>query len=83
VDVCIINNHIHYRIEDNGVGRVKAASYKLLNKPTHESMGMQITAARINLFNQHNNGSVKITDLYDKHGNSAGTKVEIDLINQP
>jgi ligand-binding sensor domain-containing protein len=82
VDVAIIHNYIHYSIEDNGVGRTKAAWYKDLNKQVYGSKGMQITTDRINLFNQHNNGSVKITDLYDEHGNPVGTKVEVNLINQ-
>ena len=81
VNVSVCNNHIHYHIEDNGVGRKKAASYKQLNKPVYESMGMQITADRINLFNQQNNGCVKITDLYDENDRPLGTKVEVDLIN--
>lgn len=81
VDVSVSNNHIHYRIEDNGVGRKKAAAYKLLNKPTYESMGMQITTERINLFNQHINSSLTITDLHDEQGSACGTKVEVELVN--
>ncbi len=46
-------------------------------------MGMQITTDRINLFNQNNNGSVAITDLYDGHHQPLGTKVVVKLINQP
>ena len=82
ISVSGAGNHIHYSIEDNGVGRTKAAVYKQLNKPAHESMGMQITTDRINLFNQTSNSSVKITDLYDGQQQPAGTKVEIELINQ-
>jgi ligand-binding sensor domain-containing protein/putative methionine-R-sulfoxide reductase with GAF domain len=83
VDVSVSGNHIYYLIEDNGVGRAKAASYKQLNKQVYESKGMQITADRINLFNQHTNGSVVITDLRNESGSPAGTKVEVDLINYP
>lgn len=82
IDVGVKNNHICYCIEDNGVGRAKAASYKQLNKPAHESMGMQITTDRINLFNQHKSGSVKIFDLVNEHNEPDGTKVEVDLVNQ-
>jgi LytS/YehU family sensor histidine kinase len=81
VAVSVANNRIYYRIEDNGVGRAKAVSYKQLNKQMYESRGMQITSDRINLFNQHTNGSVIITDLYDEHGSPAGTKVNVELIN--
>ena len=83
VKVSASDNHIHYCIEDNGVGRTKAAAYKQLNKPAYESMGMQISADRINLFNQQTNGAVRITDLYDEDEQATGTKVEVDLINQP
>ncbi|MBC7422330.1 MAG: histidine kinase [Ferruginibacter sp.] len=83
ISVLATNNHIEYIIEDNGVGRAKAASYKQLNKPAHQSMGMQITTDRIHLFNQKNNGSVIITDLVNEHQQPCGTKVTIALINQP
>ena len=75
-------NYIYYSVADNGVGRAKAAAYKELNKVEHASMGMQISIDRINLFNQHHNGAVVITDLFDTHGAPAGTKVEVTLINQ-
>ncbi|MEO7923847.1 MAG: two-component regulator propeller domain-containing protein [Chitinophagaceae bacterium] len=81
IDVSVSNNYIRYCIQDNGVGRAKAALYTQLNRPSHESMGMQITTNRINLFNHNKNGSVKITDLYIEQ-QPAGTKVEVELINQ-
>ena len=55
-------NHIHYLIEDNGIGRKLAATYKQQNKLAYGSMGMQITEERITLFNQHQNGAVTIED---------------------
>jgi ligand-binding sensor domain-containing protein len=82
IDVFAGDNYIYYSICDNGVGRAKAAGYKELNKSSHESMGMQITIDRINLFNQINNGSVKITDLVNEHNEPTGTKVEVALTNQ-
>jgi len=82
INVTVRNGRISYTIEDNGIGRAKAEDYKKINKPVYESMGMQITTDRINLFNQHKNGSVKITDLTDVNNEPAGTKVEVELINQ-
>jgi two-component system, LytTR family, sensor kinase len=82
VKVLVAGNKIHYIIEDNGVGRIMAAAYKQLNKPATQSMGMQLTADRINLFNRQANGSVKITDLYDENKYAIGTKVEVEIINQ-
>jgi anti-sigma regulatory factor (Ser/Thr protein kinase) len=76
------NGYLKYIIEDNGIGRTKAEEYKKMNRPSHHSMGMQITTQRIHLFNQEENGSVKITDLYNDQQQPAGTKVEIYLNNQ-
>ena len=82
IKVAASNSHIYYSVEDNGVGRAKAGDYKKINKPVYQSMGMQITTDRINLFNHHKNGSVKITDLMNADKEPAGTKVEVELINQ-
>jgi ligand-binding sensor domain-containing protein len=82
ISVAPENGHINYIIEDNGVGRTKAEEYKKLNHPAHQSVGMQITTQRINLFNQGKNGSIKITDLFNEQQQPAGTKVEIRLHNQ-
>jgi ligand-binding sensor domain-containing protein len=76
------DGYLKYVIEDNGVGRTKAEEYKKMNRPAHNSMGLQITTQRIHLFNQEENGSVKITDLYNDQQQPAGTKVEICLYNQ-
>jgi LytS/YehU family sensor histidine kinase len=72
IQVSVVGNHIHYVIEDNGVGRAKANAYKMLNKPAHQSMGMQITTDRINLYNQNKNGYVVITDLMNEMQESSG-----------
>ncbi len=81
IHVSVLNNHIHYVIQDNGVGRAKANEYKQLNKSAHQSMGMQITIDRINLFNQNNNGFVKIIDMVNEQQEPSGTRVIIELIN--
>ena len=83
VEVFVTPDHIHYLIEDNGVGRLQAASYKKQNKLAYGSMGMQITEERINIFNQRSNGSVKIDDLCDENNRSRGTMVSVSLILQP
>jgi ligand-binding sensor domain-containing protein len=76
------NGSIKYIVQDNGVGRKQADEYKKLNKPSHQSLGVQITTERINLYNQHRNGSVKIFDLYNNENEPAGTRVEVELTNQ-
>jgi two-component sensor histidine kinase len=72
------NNKLLVVIEDNGVGRQKATEF---NNRTHDgkSFGMQITKDRLNSFNKNEN-NLKIIDLFDSQNNSAGTRVEIELI---
>ncbi|MEO7488547.1 MAG: histidine kinase, partial [Ferruginibacter sp.] len=80
IDITAGDNYIYYCITDNGVGRAKAGIYKELNKSSHQSMGMQITIDRINLFNQNKSGFVKITDIVNELNEPDGTKVEVKLI---
>ncbi|MCC7400361.1 MAG: histidine kinase [Chitinophagaceae bacterium] len=75
------NNFIHYKIEDNGVGRQKAAEYKKLNKSLHRSLGINISMQRIHLVNGKDN-SVTITDLVDAYNQPCGTLVQVVLMNQ-
>jgi ligand-binding sensor domain-containing protein len=67
-----------FTIEDNGIGRAKAAELKAFNKTTHSSYGMQLSGERVQLFNAAP-GNVTITDLKDAAGNAVGTRVEIIL----
>jgi ligand-binding sensor domain-containing protein len=83
IKVFVTDSHIHYIVQDNGIGRKKAATYKQQNKLSYGSMGIQITEERINIFNQAGNGSVIITDLHDEFNEPSGTKVEVSLIIQP
>ena len=66
-------------IEDNGIGREKAATLK--SKREHTSVGMLITTQRLK--NLHSDEYLKIQniiiDLKDDEGNPAGTRVEVYL----
>jgi ligand-binding sensor domain-containing protein len=70
---------IHYIIEDNGIGRERAAAHQLKNRPHHKSIGLTITEDRIHIFShqQGSEGRVMITDLLDTEGQAAGTRVEV------
>ena len=81
IQVTAEKNHVIYIIEDNGIGRKKAMEYKLLNKPMHQSMGMDITKERVNLFDHNHNGNVAITDLYNENREAVGTRVVVSLVN--
>jgi len=81
LEVKLVNNMIHYMIEDNGIGRDQSKLYNALNKPFHKSFGMKLTQERINIFNQQDgsSSSVKITDLFDENNRPNGTRIEFAL----
>ncbi len=81
VNVRLEEDYIKYTIEDNGVGRKKAALYHSQNGSKHKSVGLHITQERITIFNrQHSSDDeVMLIDLYDAEGNAAGTRCEIKI----
>ena len=67
-------------IEDNGIGREKAAALRAQKSGNHKrSMGMQITQDRIEMINKlySTNTTMKIIDLHDGENNATGTRVEL------
>ena len=67
-------------IEDDGIGRVKAAEIRQLSKrKDHKSLGMKITHDRLELINRLHGSrlSLTITDLYHDDKTPAGTRVDI------
>jgi LytS/YehU family sensor histidine kinase len=81
IRVALEKDFIKYTIEDNGIGRTQAESYKKINKLHHVSLGLKISEDRIHLFNheENSNWQIKITDLFDSDNKSAGTRVEVKL----
>jgi len=79
IGAALVDGCIRYSVEDNGVGREKAAAYKQLNKPGHQSMGLAITSERIAHFNDGKKNGLLIRDLYTDSGEPRGTRVEIWL----
>lgn len=75
------DDYIIYIIEDNGIGRERAAAYRNQNKPNHKSVGIELSRDRINIFNQQQNGDggVVITDLYDENNEPRGTRVHVKI----
>ncbi|UFH53377.1 histidine kinase [Spirosoma sp. KNUC1025] len=70
-------NSLVCTIEDNGIGRKKAAELKSKSATRTKSLGMQITADRLKI-SQLLDGkqpSVTIYDLVDSYGEPAGTRV--------
>jgi sensor histidine kinase YesM len=69
-------------IDDNGIGRKKSAALKAQQSKAkrHQSMGMQISADRIELLQrQEQHASLQIVDKTDEEGNAGGTKIIIEL----
>jgi sensor histidine kinase YesM len=70
------------RIEDNGVGRMKALAIESRTRTRHNSYTIRITHERMQLYNKlfnTNKFSVRIKDLTDEHGEASGTRVTISL----
>lgn len=77
------DNSILCEIEDNGVGRKKAAEYEAGIKKDHKSAALEITRERLEQMNEPGKpkSSMKIIDLEDEEGNPLGTKVVIRIGN--
>jgi tetratricopeptide (TPR) repeat protein len=71
---------VRFAIEDNGIGREKAAVLRK-EKNNHRSLGMSINHHRINnMLQKHpETASVQVTDLMNEHRKSYGTRVEIKV----
>lgn len=74
-------NNLGVVIEDNGIGRAKAAELKSKSATEQKSHGLKITAARIDIINQlyNTHNEVFITDLLNEQGKACGTRVELLL----
>jgi sensor histidine kinase YesM len=81
IELSIKNNFLNCVIRDNGVGREKAAAVKSESSNKQKSLGLQITAERLNLFNgeMQNENFFTIEDIVDEQGNAAGTKVVLKI----
>lgn len=75
------NGILECTIEDNGIGREKAAELKKLSKETyHESMSLIVTKERLDMLDPNADyKALEIVDLYDKQGEANGTKVIIRI----
>lgn len=82
VELKHIPGSIQCTIEDNGIGREKAAEIKARMNTVHKkSLGMQITKDRIELTNQlyKTETTVKIIDLKNNEGEGIGTRILVNI----
>jgi hypothetical protein len=72
-------NTLECVIEDNGVGREKAAEFRSKSATGKKSLGMKLTEDRIAVLNQYaqTNASVEIVDLEDGSRVATGTRVVV------
>ncbi len=68
-------------IEDNGIGREKAAELRARSGIKRQPRGMIITQERLQILNKQSsdNSIVRITDLKDAGGEPTGTRIELDI----
>ncbi len=81
VEISEEDDHLYFKITDNGIGREKAAELASKSATKHKSMGLRITVSRIAI--TQNTETIKspvvINDLMNADGSSAGTEVIIKL----
>jgi len=73
--------NLHCVIEDDGVGREKAAEMKSKSAESEKSLGLKITTERLALLNQENNFNTfyKIEDILNENNEVAGTSVQLKI----
>jgi LytS/YehU family sensor histidine kinase len=69
-----------FEIEDNGIGRKKAAELKKLYRQGHHSKGMELLSKRFSLLSKEYGAIIQttVTDLQN-NGEATGTLVKIDI----
>jgi ligand-binding sensor domain-containing protein/two-component sensor histidine kinase len=78
-------NKLIVTVEDNGIGREKAAELKSKQVLKKKSYGMQITEDRIAIINRIQNihATAEVIDLKDEDGKASGTKVMLHIPLKP
>jgi len=73
------NNFLVCEIEDNGIGRKKAAELKSKQHIEYQSQGMLLSQSRLELFNTNEVQKMKmeVIDLHDPQQNPMGTLIRV------
>jgi tetratricopeptide (TPR) repeat protein len=81
IDLQLKKDYISCIIEDNGIGREAAHEKKMKSEKSHNSLGTQIVASRLDLVNSLYGTSLKTvyTDLKNAKGEPVGTRVELHI----
>ncbi len=72
---------VRLEVEDNGIGRQKAAELKQTDKKAHHSLATTITEERLAILNKKNSHKIKlqITDLKSPEDNVTGTRATFQI----
>ena len=81
IDVWEEKKFLYLKVSDNGIGRKQAALLASKSATKHKSMGLQITAHRIAMMQNSEEGRSPVTfnDLVNADGSAAGTEVTIKM----
>ena len=76
-----VNNQLECIVDDNGVGRERAAELKSKRIASHNSVGLKVTEERLQLISEKTGreASVKVIDKFDDSKHPTGTKVVVRL----
>lgn len=76
-----VNNYLECVVEDDGIGRERAAALRSKRIASHKSVGLRVTEERLQLISQRTGkeASVAVVDKFDEAKNSLGTKVVVRL----
>lgn len=75
INVFTEKNFLVCEIDDNGIGREKAAELKSKMHFEYQSKGMNISRRRAELYNIQQ----EVTDKKDEHGNATGTTITVKI----
>ncbi|MEO6253818.1 MAG: histidine kinase [Ferruginibacter sp.] len=75
INVFTENNFLVCEIDDNGIGREKAAALKSKMHIEYQSKGMNISRRRAELYNIQQ----EVTDKKDEHGHAGGTTITVKI----
>ena len=81
IEVSQENDHLLFKITDDGIGRKQSAALASKSATRHKSMGLRITADRIAMLQSSGTkeSAVTINDLVNADGSAAGTEVMIKI----
>ncbi len=79
IEVSMNDDYLLFTVEDNGIGRERAATLKESQIIKEKSYGMLLTKQRLEIINKTSNVSVNIEDLKDDQGKAAGTRVTVSI----